>query len=118
MKPTLGNIVSSRLPVAGLLAYSIQLADQLLVTECIAHSLDRSTTQDMLAAVVRNGRELLPAQSAPANYCWTFEQFKIYVTVRADGAALALVVENHPGVQMVRLKEMRQEFSAGEAVAS
>jgi len=116
MNTSFANVVSSRLPVAGLLAYSIQLPDRVLVTECITNALDRSATEEMLAAVVRNGRELLPNQNSPANYCWTSEQFRIFVAARADGACLAVVVENHPGVQMVRLKEMLEEFSSCETV--
>lgn len=115
MNQSLTSLVSSRLPVAGLLAYSIQSADRVLLTQCVANALDRSATEEMLTSVVRNGRALLPTPNAAANYCWTFDQFRIFVSARADGTTLAVIVENHPGVQMVRLRELLNEFSSSEA---
>ena len=118
MNQSLTNLVSSRLPIAGLLAYSIQLPDRVLLTQCVANALERSATEEMLASVVCNGRALLPTTQAPANYCWSFEQFRIHVSARADGTCLAVIVENHPGVQLGRLRELLQDFSACDSVAN
>jgi len=60
---------------------------------------------------VRSGRTLLPIDKAAARYCWAFESLRIYVTARADGVCLALMVGNNPGIQMVRIQEMMQDFA-------
>jgi hypothetical protein len=111
MTDALSNLVLGRLPIVGLAAYSISLPDRVLVTQCLSKSLNASATEEMLDGVVRSGRTLLPINKAAARYCWTFESLRIYVTARADGICLALVVGNQPGIQMVRIQEMMQDFA-------
>jgi len=111
MSDALANLVLGRLPIVGLAAYSISLPDRLLVTQCLSKSLNASATEQMLDGVVRSGRTLLPIDQAAARYCWTFESLRIYVTARPDGICLALMVGNQPGIQMVRIQEMMQDFA-------
>jgi hypothetical protein len=63
----------------------------------------------MLSSVIRTGRTLLPAEEG-AHYCWTFECLNIYVAARPDGICLALMAENSPGVQTVRIKGLLNDF--------
>jgi hypothetical protein len=111
MNSVLENFFSSRLPIVGLVAYSVELSDQVLATQCLTKSLYRSATEHLLAGLVRSGRALLPAGQNGARYCWVFECLRVYVAARADGACLALLVENSPGVQMLRIQETLQAFS-------
>ena len=76
----------------------------------MSKSLYPSSTQEMLNRVVQGGRALLPCGESPAQYCWTFEAHRIYVASRCDGFSLALLVENNPKTQMVRVKEALQGF--------
>jgi len=111
MSDPLVNLISARLPIVGLVAYSIDLPDRVLVTQCFSKSLYPSAIEQMLSGVVRSGRTLLPADECAARYCWVFECLRIYVAARADGICLAIMVENHPGVQMVRIEELLQDFA-------
>jgi hypothetical protein len=110
MSESLANLVSARLPIVGLVAYSIHLPDRVLATECFSKSLYPSSTEQMLSGVVRLGRSLLPAAESGAHFCWVFECLRVYVAARSDDICLAVMVENNPGVQMVRVREMLQDF--------
>jgi len=110
MSEMLENFLSAHLPIVGLVAYSIQLPDRVLAMECFSKSLYPSSTEQMLNTVVETGRTLLPAEECAAQYCWVFECLRVYVAARADGACLALLVENNPSIQMPRIQETLQGF--------
>ena len=116
MSDALLSLVSSRLPVIGLLAYSVQTPNRVLATGCVGKTFDSSAAEELLGSVIRTGRALLPAQDVSARYCWVFEQLRVYVSARVDGVCLALVVENNPGVQMARLQELIQDFATCDCV--
>ncbi len=111
MSDALIKLVSSRLPIAGLAAYSIHSFDRVVATECFSNSLYHSTVEQMLTDLVRSGRTLLPPGDSGAHYCWTFDCLRVYVAARTDGVCLALMVENSPGVQTVRIQEMLNGFA-------
>jgi hypothetical protein len=110
MNDVLENFLLPRLPIVGVVAYSIQLPDRVLTTECLAKSLYPTTAGNMLNSVVSSGRALLPAGQSAARYCWIFDCLRVYVAARPDGTCLALLVENNPGAQMLRIQETLQAF--------
>jgi len=110
MNDALANFFSSRLPIGGLAAYSLHLPNRLLETQCLSKSVYPSTTEEMLNRVVQGGRALLPAGGRAVQYCWTFEAQRVYVAARPDGLCLALLVENIPTAQLVRVRETLQGF--------
>ncbi|HSU56746.1 MAG TPA: hypothetical protein VLT36_21995 [Candidatus Dormibacteraeota bacterium] len=104
------DFLSSKLPIHGVAAYCIRSAAAPLASDCFSKSLYPNSTQDMLNRVVEEGRTLFPYEGSPANYCWTFESHQVYVAARADGIALALLVENNAGIQLSRIRELLQGF--------
>jgi hypothetical protein len=110
MSDAISNLLSSRLPISGLAAYSIHLPTGPLDAQCLSKSLYPSTTQEMLSQLVQGGQTLLPPGGRQVQYCWTFEGHRVYVAARADGFCLALLVENNPGTQLLRIKETLQDF--------
>ncbi len=110
MSNTADTFLASRLPIVGLAAYSIQAPDRVLASQCLSKSIFPVTAEQMLNALVQSGRSLIPAGQAPAQYCWTFEFVKIYVAARPDGHSLALMVENNPSAQWMRINETLQAF--------
>ncbi len=110
MHQRISKFILSRLPISGLAAYSINLQTQMLEITCLSKSLYPTTTEAMMNWVVQGGRALLPCGQSPAQYCWTFEALRIYVASRPDGFSLALLVENNPKTQLVRVKETLQGF--------
>ena len=110
MSNTADSFLASRLPIVGLAAYSIQAPAGVLASQCLSKSIFPTTAAHMLNALVQSGRSLLPAGQAPAQYCWTFEFVKVYVAARPDGHCLALMVENNPSAQWLRINETLQAF--------
>jgi hypothetical protein len=110
MNDVLQEFLSPRLPIGGVVAYSVQSPDQVLAVECFSKSFYNSAAENLLSRVVHAGRTLLPAADCAASYCWSFESLQVYVAARADGACLALLVENGPGAQLLRIQETLQAF--------
>ena len=110
MNDVLENFLALRLPIVGVVAYSIHLPDRVLATQCLSKSVYPSAAEQMLNSVVASGRSLLPAGQSAASYCWIFDCLRVYVVARPDGTCLALLVENNPGAQVVRIQEMLQAF--------
>jgi len=112
MNDTFESFLSSRLPIVGLVAYSYQTPDGGVSTECLSKSFYPSATDHMINAAVRTSRALLPADQREVRYCWTFECLRVYIAARADGSYLALLVENNPNVQIVRIQDTLQAFAS------
>src|SRR4051794_10614856 len=104
------NLLSASLPISGLAAYSLHQASQLIEVQCLSKSVYPTSAQELLNRVVQSGHSLLPAGDRPVQYCWTFESHRVYVSGRADGASLALLVENNATAQMVQIQQMLQNF--------
>jgi hypothetical protein len=110
MSDMVQNFIMARFPIAGMAAYSVHSSDQVLQSQSLSRSLYAATTEQMLASVVKNGLALLPPGGRPAHYCWTFEAHQVFVAVRTDGLALALLMENNVSVQLSSVKNLLQSF--------
>ena len=110
MSSQIENFLSSRLPIVGLVGYSLQSSEGVISSQCFSKSLYPTSIEQMLNSLIETGRALLPPGEQTAQYCWTFEYLLVYVAARADGFCLAFMVENNPGVQMVRIQEALQAF--------
>jgi hypothetical protein len=110
------NFLSSRLPIVGVVAYSIYSPHGDVESHCLSKSFYPTSTEHMLKAAVESSRTLLPADEVAAQYCWVFECLRVYIATRPDGACLALLVENNPGAQTERIQEALQSFAEMEPV--
>jgi len=110
MSDALENFLPPRLPIGGVAAYSIHLANGVLVADCFSKSLYPTSADQMLTRIIKSGQTLLPCGEHPAHYCWVFEGHRVYVAARPDGVCLALLVENNPSAQLARIKETLQDF--------
>lgn len=110
MSDMIQNFIMSRFPIAGLAAYSVHSSNTVIESECLSKSLYAATARQMLDNVVINGITILPAGGRPAHYCWTFEGHEVYVALRPDGLALALLMENNVSVQRSTVKDVLQTF--------
>lgn len=110
MNDAVDSFLSSRLPIVGLAAYSVQSPNRVLAAQCLGEAISPAAAERMTKGLVRLGRTYLPAGERAARYCWTFEGFVVHIAARADGKYLALIVEHKPGVQTTRVEEMLQGF--------
>ena len=110
MSDMIQNFIMSRFPIPGMAAYSVHASNTVIETQCLSKSLYAATARQMLDNVVINGITILPAGKRAAHYCWTFEAHEVYVAVRPDGLALALLMENNVSVQRASVKDVLQSF--------
>jgi hypothetical protein len=110
MSDSLQNFLSPRLPIVGLAAYRIEASDRVLANQCTSRSLSPAAAERILASMIQSGRALLPTNNESALYCWSFDRLKVYVAARTDGACLAVLVENNPDAQVIRIREALQAF--------
>lgn len=110
MNELITKFLASRVPISGLAAYSIHIPTRTVEAQCFSKSLYPTSTEAMLGNIVQSGRSLLPCGESPAQYCWTFEAHRVYVASRPDGFSLALLVENNPKTQLVRIQDTLQGF--------
>ena len=112
MKEPLQDFLDRYLPLPGVAACSVRLADRTYVTRCEG---DWFTTAQVEQAL---GRLALAADSLgyhgihPARLCWAFEHSRIHLALRRDGTCLALFAENRPGVAPEGLAGLLEEFTA------
>jgi hypothetical protein len=110
MNDVIQNFIMSRLPIAGLAAYSVHTANAVIQCQPLSRSLYAATVEQMLTTVVKNGLALMPSGGRSAHYCWTFEAQQVFVAARADGFALALLMENNVSVQLSSVKDILKSF--------
>ena len=110
MNELIEEFFSPRLPIGGLVAYSVHSPDEVLAVQCFSKSFYASAAEKLLSRVVHAGRTLLPGSQRAASYCWSFEALRVYVAARPDGACLALLVGNDPGAQLLQIQETLQAF--------
>jgi len=116
MKDALQEFLDRRLPLPGVGAWSVRLADRTVTSQCYgdwfsAQQLEQAVTRLALAA---DGLGYHGIQ--PVRLCWVFEHARIHLALRRDGICLALFVENRPGVTTPKLEAVLTEF-AGLAAA-
>ena len=63
MNNALETFLSSRLPIGGLVAYSIHLPDRVLEVQCLSKSFYPSAAEDMLTGLVYAGQPFCPPTS-------------------------------------------------------
>jgi len=110
MNEGIETFLSSRLPIGGLVAYTIQSPNRVLATQCLSKSLYPSAAEQTLTELVVSCRNLLPNGESAASYCWVFECLRVHVAARADGFCLALMVENTPSAQTRRIQQTLEAF--------
>jgi len=114
------NFLSSRLPIVGVVAYSIHSPHGAVEAHCLSKSLYPTSAEHLLNATVQSSQTLLPADEVAAQYCWVFECLRVYIATRQDGGCLAMLVENNPGVQLSSIQQVLQDFveMQGEEVSA
>src|SRR3954462_14923443 len=110
MNDLIQNFIMARFPIVGLAAYSVHSSKTLLDCQCLSKSVYAATAELMLTSIVVNGGSLLSSGGRPAHYSWTYEGHQVYVALRPDGLAMALLMENNVNVQRSAVKDILQGF--------
>jgi hypothetical protein len=110
MKDRLQDFLDRNLPLPGVAACSVRLADRRCVSRCYgewfaAEQVEQAVNQLALAAA-----GLGPYGIKPTRLCWVFEHARVHVALRGDGACLAVLMENRPGIANPKMEELLEGF--------
>jgi len=112
----LQQFLDCNLPLPGIAACSVRLADRTYVNRCYGDWFTTVQIEQALSRLALAADSLGYHGIQPARLCWVFEHCRIHLALRRDGACLAFFVENRPGVTNPKLEELLEEFSALSAL--
>ena len=116
MKDTLQEFLDRNLPLPGLAACSVRLADRTFVSRCYGDWFTSAQVEQALSRLALAADSLGYHGIQPSRLGWVFEHSRIHLALRRDGACLAFFVENRPGVTNARLVAVLEEFVGLAAV--
>jgi hypothetical protein len=110
MKETLQEFVKDHLPIPGLAAWGARLSDRSVISHCdtdwfVPAQIESILTRLTLAAGTLDGHGIQPVRVS-----WVFEHARIHLGVRKDGACLAFLLENRPGLSTTSLNRALDDF--------
>ena len=114
MKETLKEFVEARLPLAGLVAWGARLPDRTLASQCLNGWFTPKQVEQVVTRLALAAENLNSHGIQPARLCWIFEHARIHLALRADGACLALFMENRPIDSSAALESALEGFMGSE----
>jgi len=112
MKDAIEAFLDRNLPLPGLGACGVRLADRTYVTHCYGDWFTPAQVEQALNRVALAADSLVYQSIQPARLCWVFEHTRIHLALRRDGTCLAFFVENRPGVSNAKLEGLLEEFAS------
>jgi hypothetical protein len=110
MKDTLQEFLDRNLPLPGLAACGVRLADRTFVSRCYGDWFSSAQVEQVLSRLALAADSLGYHGIAPTRLGWVFEHSRIHLALRRDGACIAFFVENRPGVTNPKLEGLLDEF--------
>ena len=111
MKDTLQDFLDGNLPLPGLAACSVRLADRTFVSRCYSDWFTSAQVEQALSRLALAADSLGYHGIQPLRLAWVFEHSRIHLALRHDGACLACFMENRPGVTNPKLESLLEEFT-------
>ena len=102
------------LPLAGVTACSVRLADRTFNSRCFGDWFTPAQAEQALNRLALAADSLSYHGIQPTHLCWVFEHIRIYLALRGDGACLAFFVDTRSGVSP-KLEALMEEFAAPQA---
>jgi hypothetical protein len=110
MKKALQALIDRNLPLPGVAACGVRLADRSCEGRCYSDWFAAAQVEQALNWLALAADSLGPHGIQPTRLCWVFEHTRVHLALRSDGACLALFVENRPGVTNPKLEDLLEEF--------
>lgn len=111
MKEALQEFLERNLPLPGLAACSVRLADRTFVSRCYSDWFASTQVEQVLSRLALAADSLGYHGIQPTRLGWVFEHSRIHLALRRDGACLAFFMENRPGVTTPELESLLEEFT-------
>jgi hypothetical protein len=106
----LQGFLDRSLPLPGVTACSVRLADRTFVSRCYSDWFTPAQVEQALSRLALAADSLGYHGIQPTRLCWVFEHARIHVALRRDAACLAFFVENGPGTNP-KLEGLLEEFA-------
>jgi hypothetical protein len=110
MNEALQGFLDHSLPLPGVTACSVRLADRTFVSRCYSDWFTPAQAEQALNRLAQAADSLSYHGIQPIGLCWVFERIHIHLALRQDAACLALFVENRPGTNP-NLNGLLEEFA-------
>ncbi len=110
MKEALQDFFDRSLPLPGVAACSVRLADRSYASRCYGDGFAAAQVEQVLSRLALAADSLGYHGDQPARLCWVFEHTRVHLALRGDSTCLALFVENRPGVADSKLEDVLEEF--------
>jgi hypothetical protein len=111
MNETVQEFLSRRLPLPGVAAWSVRLADRTVLNHCYSDWFSEKQLEQAISRLALAADGLGYHGIQPVRLCWVFEHTRIHLAMHREGVCLALFVENRPGVTNARLEGVLEEFA-------
>jgi len=118
MKRAVEALFQGRPPLAGLAAWCVVQPDGATFSHCHTDWFKPAQVERALQRMTTGVQNLRGLEMQPDLWCWVFDRTRIYMTLRPDGAALALFAENRPGLPVTEIDAVLQEFRSLPAAAA
>ena len=111
MRDALQDFLDRNLPLPGLAACSVRLADRTFISRCYSDWFTSAQVEQALSRLALAADSLGYHGIQPSRLGWVFEHSRIHLALRHDGACIAFFVENRPGVTNPNLEGLLEEFT-------
>jgi hypothetical protein len=111
MNDALQAFLDHNLPLPGVAACSVRLADRTYVNRCYGDWFTSAQVEQALSRLALAADSLGYHGIQPTRLCWVFEHSRIHLALRPDGICLAFFVENRPGATSAKLESLLEEFT-------
>jgi len=111
MKETLQEFLEHNLPLPGMAACSVRLADRTFVNHCYNDSFTEAQVEQALSRLALAADSLGYHGIQPIRLCWVFERMRIHLALRRDTVCLAFFMESRAGVANAKLEDLLEEFA-------
>lgn len=115
MREAIEQFVGQRLPLPGVAAWAVALADRTVLSHCYSDWFSEEQVGQMLSRLTLSANGIAHHGIQPVRLCWVYEHARIHLALGTQGACLALFVENRPGVTNVGLEGVLADFTRLQA---
>jgi hypothetical protein len=110
MNDSLQPFLDTHLPMKGVVAWSARLPGSAVSSHCYHEWLSTPQIEQAFDSLTLAAINLSSHGIQPLQLCSVFEHLRIYLSLREDGACLALFVENRPSEATDALNRLLEDF--------
>ena len=111
MNASFQSFLGSRLPLPGLAAWCVRLADRSVTSHSYSDWFSQKQIEQVVARLALAADSLGYHQIQPMRLCWVFEHARVFLGLRSDGAYLACFAENRPDLPGAEFENVLDEFT-------